>query len=105
MTIEQTVLENFRELPTDKQQEVLDFIQFLKYKLSGQKTISISDNQKVNDFWSALQEFRQRVDLESIDDDIFENLRDKSPGRENQFFKKIVCLRTEFFKLAEFDDL
>ncbi|MDD1429119.1 DUF2281 domain-containing protein [Dolichospermum sp. ST_sed9] len=82
MTIEQTVLENFRELPTDKQQEVLDFIQFLKSQLSVQKPISISDNQEVNDFWSALQEFRQRVDLESIDDDIFENLRDKSPGRD-----------------------
>lgn len=82
MTIEQTVLENFRELPTDKQQEVLDFIQFLKYRLSVQKPISISGNQEVNDFWSALQEFRQRVDLESIDDDIFENLRDKSPGRD-----------------------
>jgi hypothetical protein len=82
MTIEQTVLENFRELPTDKQQEVLDFIQFLKSQLSVQKPISISDNQEVNDFWSALQEFRQRVDLKSIDDDIFENLRDKSPGRD-----------------------
>ena len=77
MTIEQTVLENFRELPIDKQQEVLDFIQFLKSQLLVQKPISISDNQEVNDFWSALQEFRQRVDLESIDDDIFENLRDK----------------------------
>lgn len=89
MTIEQTVLENFRDLPTDKQQEVLDFIQFLKYQISIQKQISLSDNQKVveeskqiNDFWSALQDFRQRVDLESIDDDIFENIRDKSPGRE-----------------------
>ncbi|MBS3026291.1 MAG: DUF2281 domain-containing protein [Dolichospermum sp. DET50] len=82
MTIEQTVLENFRELPIDKQQEVLDFIQFLKSQLSVQKPICLSDNQEVNDFWSALQEFRQRVDLESIDDDIFENLRDKSPGRD-----------------------
>ena len=30
MTIEQAVLENLRELPTDKQQEVLDFVTFLK---------------------------------------------------------------------------
>jgi hypothetical protein len=89
MTLEQTVLENFRELPTDKQQEVLDFIQFLKYKLSTKKPLAISEQQEVftetqeiNDFWSALQDFRQRVDLESIDDDTFENLRDKSPGRE-----------------------
>ncbi|QMS89372.1 DUF2281 domain-containing protein [Nostoc edaphicum CCNP1411] len=89
MTIEQTVLQTFRELPPDKQQEVLDFIQFLKYKLSVEKTFSISEHQKrlresknITDFWSALQDFRQRVDLESIDDDTFENLRDKSPGRE-----------------------
>jgi hypothetical protein len=89
MTIEQTVLQTFRELPPDKQQEVLDFMQFLKYKLSDQKPFSISDHQEnsreskeITDFWSALQDFRQRVDLESIDDETFENLRDKSPGRE-----------------------
>jgi hypothetical protein len=89
MTIEQTVLQTFRELPPDQQQEVLDFIQFLKYKLSVTKPFSISEHQKslrqskdITDFWSALQDFRQRVDLESIDDETFENLRDKSPGRE-----------------------
>ena len=37
MTIEQAVLENLRELPVDKQQEVLDFIKFLKYKLPAKK--------------------------------------------------------------------
>ena len=74
--------------------------------------VDFPDNQevlveikKINDFWSALQDFRQRVDLEGIDDDSFwemtlqfrekmeregivfadddfANLRDKSPGRE-----------------------
>lgn len=38
--------------------------------------------QGVNDFWSALQDFRDRVDLESIDDDAFDNLRDKSSSRD-----------------------
>ena len=38
--------------------------------------------QEVSNFWTALQEFRQRVDLESIDDDTFENLRNKSTGRD-----------------------
>ncbi len=43
----------------------------------------LSDSlREVRDFWSALQDFRQRVDLESIDDNTFENLRDKSPRRE-----------------------
>lgn len=51
--------------------------------------VDFPDNQEVlveirevKDFWSALQDFRQRVDLESINDDSFENLRDKSPGKE-----------------------
>ncbi|MFN5748987.1 MAG: hypothetical protein ACK47L_11010 [Pseudanabaena sp.] len=30
MTIEQAVLENLRELPKEKQQQVLDFVTFLK---------------------------------------------------------------------------
>jgi hypothetical protein len=30
MTIEQAVLENLRDLPLDKQQEVLDFAEFLR---------------------------------------------------------------------------
>jgi len=38
--------------------------------------------REVNDFWSALQDFRQRVDLASINDDSFDNLRDKSTGRD-----------------------
>ncbi|MGK7943191.1 MAG: hypothetical protein AB4058_01830 [Microcystaceae cyanobacterium] len=51
--------------------------------------INVPDNQEIlveirdfNDFWSALQDFRERVDLESIDDDTFDNLRDKSIGRD-----------------------
>jgi len=51
--------------------------------------VDFPDNQeilveirKINDFWSALQDFRKRVNLETIDDDTFDNLRDKSPGRE-----------------------
>ena len=38
--------------------------------------------REVNNFWSALEDFRQRVDLASLDDDIFDNLRDNSRGRE-----------------------
>jgi cellobiose PTS system EIIB component len=35
-------------------------------------------------FWEALQEFRQQLELEAIDiePEIFEGIRDKSPGRE-----------------------
>jgi hypothetical protein len=38
--------------------------------------------REVNDFWSTLQDFRQRVDLASLDDDTFDNLRDNSTGRD-----------------------
>ncbi len=38
--------------------------------------------REVNDFWSTLQDFRQRVDLASLNDDTFDNLRDKSTGRD-----------------------
>jgi hypothetical protein len=65
MTIEQAVLENLRELPTDKQQEVLDFIQFLKHKLPPNKPTFNPDGESI----------------EFTDDD-FANLRDRSPGRE-----------------------
>lgn len=54
--------------------------------------INFSDNEEilleiqgVNDFWSALQNFRKRVDLESIDDDAFDNLRDKLSGNVADF--------------------
>ncbi|WP_048318997.1 hypothetical protein, partial [Crocosphaera watsonii] len=49
--------------------------------------INIPENQEViveikevSNFWTALQDFRKRVDLDSLDDDTFENLRDKSTG-------------------------
>jgi hypothetical protein len=38
--------------------------------------------REVNDFWSAWQDFRQRVDLTSLDDDTLDNLRDNSTGRD-----------------------
>jgi antitoxin (DNA-binding transcriptional repressor) of toxin-antitoxin stability system len=33
-------------------------------------------------FWQALQTFRQQVDLTELDEDIFSDVRDRSPGRE-----------------------
>jgi len=50
--------------------------------------LNFPDNQEVlvevretNNFWSALQAFRNQTDLEEIDDDSFDNLRDQSSGR------------------------
>lgn len=53
--------------------------------------VDFPDNQEilieikeVDDFWSAYQKFRAKIEQEGItfDDDTFDNLRDKSPGRE-----------------------
>ncbi|NEO52401.1 MAG: hypothetical protein F6K54_04495 [Okeania sp. SIO3B5] len=53
--------------------------------------INLPDNQEilieikeVNDFWSAYQKFRAKIEQEGItfDHNTFDNLRDKSPGRE-----------------------
>jgi hypothetical protein len=81
MTIEQAVLENLRDLPTDKQQEVLDFIQFLKHKLPPNKPTFNPDGEN---FWEMTLRFRERMEREGIEftDDDFANLRDRSPGRE-----------------------
>ncbi|MFN5955723.1 MAG: hypothetical protein ACK6A9_21635 [Dolichospermum sp.] len=81
MTIEQAVLENLRELPTDKQQEVLDFIQFLKHKLPPNKPTFNPDGEN---FWEMTLRFRERMEREGIEftDDDFANLRHRSPGRE-----------------------
>lgn len=39
MTIEQAVLEKLRTLPTNKQQEVLDFIEFLQTQAESEKLL------------------------------------------------------------------
>ncbi|VXD24505.1 conserved hypothetical protein [Planktothrix serta PCC 8927] len=62
-----------------KRGKIIELLEEVDFPDNQEILIEITE---VNDFWSALQDFRQRVDLESIDDNIFENLRDKSPGRE-----------------------
>ncbi|MGL5132441.1 MAG: hypothetical protein ACRC78_07935 [Planktothrix sp.] len=53
--------------------------------------VDFPDNQevlveikKVNNFWTAYQNFRAKIEQEGMifDDEDFANLRDKSPGRE-----------------------
>ncbi len=55
MSIEQAVLEKLRTLPTNKQQEVLDFVEFLQTKAESEKVIS-SEKPK-NSFLEAAREF------------------------------------------------
>jgi len=51
-------------------------------KLEAVDDLKVDSDMEKQGFWSALQDFRSRVDLESLDDDTFDNLRDKSPGRD-----------------------
>lgn len=55
MTIEQAVLEKLRTLPTNKQQEVLDFIEFLQTKAESEKLIP-SEELEIS-FLNAAREF------------------------------------------------
>lgn len=60
MTLEQAVIENLRELPPEKQQEVLDFVQFLR-----QKSIPKKHRISLHGLWSDLN-------IEIIEADIAE---------------------------------
>jgi hypothetical protein len=62
MKIEQMVLEKLRSLPLEKQQEVLDFVEFLEQKIRGKRRrqagsakglVTISD-----DFDEPLEDFK-----------------------------------------------
>ncbi|HEY9709373.1 MAG TPA: DUF2281 domain-containing protein [Oculatellaceae cyanobacterium] len=62
MRIEQAVLEKLRSLPLEKQQEVLDFVEFLEQKIRGRRRrqagsakglVTISD-----DFDEPLEDFK-----------------------------------------------
>lgn len=55
MSIEQAVLEKFRTLPANKQQEVLDFVEFLQTKAESEKAIP-SDESEIS-FLDAAREF------------------------------------------------
>jgi hypothetical protein len=83
-----TLQEMIKDLDNLSSEEQVSLFHILEMKLKKEIKIETEDNVTVNvnhkkkDFWEALQEFRNRVDLESLDDDTFDNLRDKSPGRD-----------------------
>jgi len=60
MTLEEAVLATLRELPIDKQQEVLDFAQYLK-----QKTAPNTTKPSLKGLWADL-------DIQITEDDIAE---------------------------------
>lgn len=104
MTIEQ-MIKSFDQLSAQEQDNLLEILRQRRSQLTkgedlpneseleeaitpSTAKVETVDNLKVDldkekqGFWSALQDFRSRVDLESLDDNTFDNLRDKSPGRD-----------------------
>ncbi len=51
MNLEETVIANLRELPTDRQQEVLDFVRFLRHK----KAVVSGQRPQLRGLWAGVQ--------------------------------------------------
>lgn len=59
MTVEQILLEKWRSLPPDKQQEVFDFVEFLQTRQVYQKKLVRQESQsKLGD---RLQQIREKI--------------------------------------------
>ncbi len=91
MTILERALSRMQKLPIEKQQEALNFIEFLAFKMSDRQVNQSIENQaptklqetKGNDFWRGLQRFRLTIENEGLSFvDDFAGLRDRSVGRE-----------------------
>jgi hypothetical protein len=64
MLIEELVIEKLRELPPEKQREVLDFVEFLQYKTAPKRP-----RRSLKGLWADL-------DIEITDEDIREARRE-----------------------------
>ena len=68
MTIEQVVLENLRELPPDKQQEVLDLVQFLR-----EKSLPKQHRRSLYGLWSDLDIEITAADIAEVRQEMWGN--------------------------------
>lgn len=63
MKIEQMVLEKLRSLPLEKQQEVLDFVEFLEQKIRGKRRRQAGSAKELvtisDDFDEPLEDFKE----------------------------------------------
>lgn len=92
MTILEKAVSTMQQLPMEKQQEALNFIEFLAFKMGDRQVNQNIENQvltrqqetKENDFWKGLQKFRLTIENEglSFGDADFFDLRDRGVGRE-----------------------
>ncbi len=60
MNIEQAILEKIRELPPDKQQEVLDFSEFLNQKVKTTSSKKLTPQEKVEKWQKVIAKLPQK---------------------------------------------
>ncbi|WP_271254198.1 hypothetical protein [Pseudanabaena sp. Chao 1811] len=88
MTVLEKVLSKMQTLPTDQQQQVLRFVEFLAFELGdrqvNQEAENLKEGQPKSDFWKGLQKFRLTIQNEGVGftNEDFADLRDRSVGRE-----------------------
>jgi len=88
MTVLEKVLNKMQTLPTDQQQQVLRFVEFLAFELGdrqvNQESENLKEGQQKSDFWKGLQKFRLAIQNEEVGftNEDFADLRDRSVGRE-----------------------
>jgi mRNA-degrading endonuclease RelE of RelBE toxin-antitoxin system len=88
MTVLENAVSKMQQLPTEQQQQVLRFIEFLTFELGDRKVNQESENlkegQQKSDFWKGLQKFRLTIQNEGVgfSNEDFADLRDRSVGRE-----------------------
>jgi hypothetical protein len=88
MTVLEKVLSKMQTLPTDQQQQVLRFVEFLAFELGdrqvNQESENLKEGQQKSDFWKGLQKFRLAIQNEEVGftNEDFADLRDRSVGRE-----------------------
>ena len=92
MTVLEKAVSTMQQLPIEKQQEALNFIEFLAFKMGDRQVNQNIENPaptklqetKGNDFWRGLQKFRLTIENEGLNfgGEDFAGLRDRSVGRE-----------------------
>jgi mRNA-degrading endonuclease RelE of RelBE toxin-antitoxin system len=88
MTVLENAVSKMQKLPTEQQQQVLRFIEFLAFELGdrqvNQESENLKEGQQKSDFWKGLQKFRLAIQNEGVGftNEDFADLRDRSVGRE-----------------------
>jgi mRNA-degrading endonuclease RelE of RelBE toxin-antitoxin system len=88
MTVLENAVSKMQKLPTEQQQQVLRFIEFLAFELGdrqvNQESEDLKEGQPKSDFWKGLQKFRLTIQNEGVGftNEDFADLRDRSVGRE-----------------------